>query len=212
VSRCDLLKVKASGWLPLALAAIVFTVMATWTRGRALLRADYQARAIPAEDFVKSISGAPPPRVKGAAVFMQASSGDVPVALLHNLKHNRILHEKVVRLTVVIERVPYTSLFERIQVASLGLGFWRVVGHYGYMQQPNVPDLLSLAAPLGLTLLPGETSYYLTRETIIASDKPGMALWRERLFGIMLRNATPASAFFGLQPNRVVELGAQIQI
>jgi K+ transporter len=127
----------------------VFTVMATWTRGRALLRADYQARAIPAEDFVKSISGAPPPRVKGAAVFMQASSGDVPVALLHNLKHNRILHEKVVRLTVVIERVPYTSLFERIQVASLGLGFWRVVGHYGYMQQPNVPDLLSLAAPLG---------------------------------------------------------------
>jgi KUP system potassium uptake protein len=150
--------------------------------------------------------------VKGAAVFMQASRGDVPVALLHNLKHNRILHEKVVMLTVVTERVPYTSLAERIEVASLGLGFWRVVGHYGYMQQPNVPDLLSLAAPLGLTLIPGETSYYLSRETIIASDRPGMALWRERLFGVMLRNATPASAFFGLQPNRVVELGAQIQI
>jgi KUP system potassium uptake protein len=159
----NLLKVAAGGWLPLSLGAGVFTLMATWARGRTLLRAEYEARAIPAEDFVKSIAAAPPPRVKGAAVFMQASRGDVPVALLHNLKHNRILHEKVVMLTVVTERVPYTSLAERIEVASLGLGFWRVVGHYGYMQQPNVPDLLSLAAPLGLTLIPGETSYYLSR-------------------------------------------------
>jgi KUP system potassium uptake protein len=208
----NLLKIVAGGWFPLVLAAIVYALMATWTRGRALLRAEYEARAIAASDFVASISKNPPPRVRGVAVFMQASSHDVPVALLHNLKHNRILHETIVMLTVIVERVPYVSKPERIEVTPLGQGFWRVVGHYGYMQQPNVPDLLSLAVPDGLTLPPMETSYYLSRETIVPSERPGMALWRERLFGVMLRNATPASAFFGLRPNRVVELGAQIEI
>jgi KUP system potassium uptake protein len=115
-------------------------------------------------------------------------------------------------LTVITERVPHVPASERIEVASLGLGFWRVVGRYGYMEQPNVPDLLSLAAAHGLVLSPAQTSFYLNRETIIPSGRPGMALWRERLFGVMVRNATPASAFFGLKPNRVVELGAQIEI
>jgi KUP system potassium uptake protein len=208
----NLLKVASGGWFPLALAAIVFTLMATWTRGRALLRATYDARAMTAEDFIASIAGAPPPRMPGAAVFMQATSHVVPVALLHNLKHNRILHETIVMLTVITERVPHVAPADRIEVTPLGQGFWRVVGHYGYMEQPNVPDLLSLAASHGLALMPAQTSYYLSRETIIPSERPGMALWRERLFGVMLRNATPASAFFGLKPNRVVELGAQIEI
>ena len=115
-------------------------------------------------------------------------------------------------LTVNTERVPYVVAKDRIEVFALGQGFWRVVGHYGYMQQPNVPDLLSLAEPHGLKLLPAETSYYLSRETIIPSERPGMAIWRERLFAVMQRNALPASAFFGLKPNRVVELGAQIEI
>jgi KUP system potassium uptake protein len=206
------LKVAAGGWLPLVLAALVFTLMATWTRGRALLRAQYTARALPAEEFVASISAAPPPRVHGAAVFMQATSGDVPVALLHNLKHNRILHETVVMLTVITERVPHVSPENRIEVTSLGQGFWRVVGRYGYMEHPNVPELMSLASAHGVSLRLAETSYYLSRETIIPSDLPGMALWRERLFGVMVRNAVAASAFFGLKPNRVVELGAQIEI
>ena len=208
----NLLKVAAGGWLPLALAAVVFTLMATWTRGRALLRAQYEGRAIPAEEFVASIAGAPPPRVRGAAVFMQATSGDVPVALLHNLKHNRILHETVVMLTVITERVPHVSQENRIEVTSLGHGFWRVVGRYGYMEHPNVPELMSLASAHGVSLRLSDTSYYLSRETIIPSDLPGMALWRERLFGVMVRNAVAASAFFGLKPNRVVELGAQIEI
>ncbi len=208
----NLLKIASGGWFPLVLAAVVFTLMATWTRGRALLRADYEARAMPAEDFVASIAGAPPPRVRGVAVFMQGTTGDVPVALLHNLKHNRILHETIVMLTVNTERMPYVLAKDRIEVFALGHGFWRVVGHYGYMQQPNVPDLLSLAEPHGLKLPPAETSYYLSRETIIPSERPGMAIWRERLFAVMQRNALPASAFFGLKANRVVELGAQIEI
>jgi KUP system potassium uptake protein len=167
---------------------------------------------MPAEDFVASIAGSPPPRVRGVAVFMQGTAGDVPVALLHNLKHNRILHETIVMLNVMTDRVPYVVAADRIEVSSLGHGFWRVVGHYGYMQQPNVPDLLSLAAPHGLKITPAETSYYLSRETVIPSERPGMAMWRERLFAVMLRNALPASAFFGLKANRVVELGAQIEI
>jgi KUP system potassium uptake protein len=208
----NLLKIASGGWFPIGLAAIVFTLMATWTRGRALLRADYIGRAIPAEEFVASIAVAPPPRVRGTAVFMQATSGDVPVALLHNLKHNRILHDTVVMLTVITERVPTVEVEARVEVFSLGEGFWRVVGHYGYMEQPNAPDLLSLAGSRGLALSPANASYYLSRETVIASERPGMALWRERLFGVMLRNATTAAAYFGLKPNRVVELGAQIEI
>ncbi len=208
----NLLKIASGGWFPIVLAALVFTMMATWTRGRALLRAQYEARALTAEEFVASIAEAPPPRAQGAAVFMQATSHAVPVALLHNLKHNKILHETVVMLTVITERIPHVAAEDRIEVSSLGRGFWRVIGHYGYMEQPNVPDLLSIAAAQGLVLTPMQTSFYLSRETIIPSGRPGMALWRERLFGVLVRNATPASAFFGLKPNRVVELGAQIEI
>jgi KUP system potassium uptake protein len=208
----NLLKIAAGGWFPLALAAIVFTLMTTWTRGRALLRAEYQARAMPATEFVASIAGNPPPRVRGVAVFMRATSTDVPVALLHNLKHNRILHDTTVMLTVRTERVPRVLPADRLVVASLGQGFWSVEGRYGYMDQPNVPDLLVQAGTHGLHVSPADASYYLSRETIVPSQRPGMALWRERLFGFMVRNAKPASAFFGLKPNRVVELGAQIEI
>jgi KUP system potassium uptake protein len=186
--------------------------MTTWTRGRSLLRAHYEARAIPAEEFIASIAAAPPPRVKGAAVFMQSNTGDVPVSLLHNLKHNRILHETIVFLTIVTERVPHVAAVNSLAVKSLGAGFWRVVGHYGFMDQPNAPDLLAKAVARGIPLRPAEASFYVSRETVLPSEKPGMALWRERLFGIMLRNANPASAYLGLRPNRVVELGAQVEI
>jgi KUP system potassium uptake protein len=208
----NMLKIAAGGWFPLVLAAIIFLLMSTWTHGRALVRSAYEVRAMPAAEFVASIAAGPLRRVSGAAVFMQAERDTVPLALLHHLKHHRALHEIVVMLAIVTERVPYVSLDARIEVSSLGQGFWRVVGHYGYMEQPNVPDLASLAASRGLVLAPLQTSYYLNRETIIPSPRPGMALWRERLFARMVRNATPASAFFGLTPNRVVELGAQIEI
>jgi KUP system potassium uptake protein len=210
--EANLVKIPAGGWFPLVVAAVVFTLMSTWTRGRALTREHYDARALPAAEFIASIAEHPPTRVQGAAVFMHATPDTVPPPLLHNLKHNRVLHSTVVLLTVITERVPHVDPGERISVKPLGRGFWRVVGRYGYMEQPNVPALLRLAAPLGLDLKPVETSYYVNRETIIPSPKPGMAIWRERLFGVMQRNATPVTAFFGLTPNRVIELGTQIEI
>jgi KUP system potassium uptake protein len=190
----------------------VFTLMSTWTRGRALLNAAYDASAISATEFIASIAGHPPTRVHGASVFMHAAADDVPPALLRNLKHNRILHDTVVLLTVVTERVPHMRASERIDVTSLGDGFWRVVGRFGFMEHPNVPALLRLAEPHGLMLPPMETTYYLSRVTIVPSRKPGMSVWREHLFGFMQRNATPVSAFFGLTPNRIIELGTQIEI
>jgi KUP system potassium uptake protein len=203
-------KIAAGGWLPLVIAAVVFTLMATWTRGRMLLRAEYQARAMSATGFLESIAVNPPPRVRGAAVFMHAAEHGVPQALLHNLEHNKVLHDTVVLLTLATERVPHAH--ERLQVTQLKQGFWQVSAHYGFMDHPNVPALLRLAGPHGLTLVPMQTTYFLSRETIVPAAHPGMAAWRERLFGFMQRNATSVSAYFGLTPNRVVELGTQVEI
>jgi KUP system potassium uptake protein len=208
----NLIKIASGGWFPLVLAAAVFTLMSTWTRGRALLRAAYDARATSATAFIASLEGDPPTRTRGAAVFMNAVADNIPPALLQNLKHNGVLHETVVLLTLMTERVPYIEEIERIAVASLGSGFWRVTGRYGFMEHPNVPALLSAAESHGLKCMPSATSYYLSRETIVPSPKPGMAAWRERLFGFMQRNATSISAFFGLTPDRVVELGTEIEI
>lgn len=208
----NLLKIPSGGWFPLVLAALVFTLMSTWTRGRALLRAAYDARAQSATTFIASLGGNPPPRTHGAAIFMTGVADNVPPALLQNLKHNGVLHDTVVLLTLTTERVPYVRENERVAVASLGSGFWRVTACYGFMEHPNVPALLTAAKSRGLTCAPQETSYYLSRETIVPSPKPGMAAWREKLFGVMQRNATSISAFFGLTPDRVVELGTEIEI
>jgi KUP system potassium uptake protein len=208
----NLIKIASGGWFPLVLAAGVFTLMSTWTRGRALLVAAYDARAVSIASFIESIAGASTLRVRGASVFMHAASDHVPPALLQTLKHGGVLHETVVLLTLVTERVPFIHGSERIAVASLGHGFWKVTGRYGFMEHPNVPALLRLAAPYGLATAPAETTYYLSRGTIVPSRHPGMAAWREGLFGFMQRNATSISAFFGLTPDRVVELGTQIEI
>jgi KUP system potassium uptake protein len=186
--------------------------MSTWTRGRALLRAAYDARAVRVDAFIASCTATPPVRAKGASVFMHAAPLDVPPALLQNLKHTGILHETIVLLTMQTDRVPLVDESERLAVTSLGQGFWRVAARYGFMEHPDVPSLLRLAEPRGLSLPPAATTYYLSRETIVPSAKPGMAIWREHLFGFMQRNATPISAFFGLTPDRVVELGTQLEI
>lgn len=208
----NLIKIAAGGWFPLVLAALVFTLMSTWTRGRALLHIAYDARSVSATGFIASIAAKPVARAHGASVYMNAIADNVPPALLQNLHHNGVLHETVVLLTLVTERVPIIDEGERIDVASLGNGFWRVTGRYGFMEHPNVPALLRRAEPRGLTLDLAEVTYYLSRETIVPSPKPGMAEWREHLFGFMQRNATPISAFFGLTPDRVVELGTQLEI
>ena len=136
----------------------------------------------------------------------------VPRSLLHNLKHNRVIHERVLFLTVLTDDIPFVPTDQRVTVTPIVEGFWRVVARYGFMQEPNVPEVMAMAASHGLPFRKEETTYFLGRETVISADKPGMARWRERLFAVMLRNARPATGYFGLPPNRVVELGAQVEI
>jgi KUP system potassium uptake protein len=143
---------------------------------------------------------------------MRGEPSGVPRTLLHNLKHNRVVHERVIFLTILTEPEPHVPDEQRLAVTELSGGFWRVVARFGFMEAPNVPAILAESATHGLDFRPMETSYFLGRETIISSEKPGMARWRERLFALMTRNASPATAYFGLPPNRVVELGAQVEI
>ncbi|MFI5244278.1 MAG: potassium transporter Kup [Gemmatimonadales bacterium] len=211
----NLLKIRDGGWIPLVIGGIVFVMLATWQRGRELLRLSEDESAAAAagiDALLGSIRGGSATRVRGTAVYMHAVPVGVPRTLLHNLKHNRVIHERVIFLTVRTEDVPFVPAGERVQVTTLAEGFWRVIARYGFMEEPIVPSVLTLAAQQGLEFREAETTYFLGRETIISSAKPGMARWRERLFRLMMRNATPATAYFGLPPNRVVELGAQVEI
>ena len=163
-------------------------------------------------DFLKSIARHSPPRVSGTAVFMDRTVDEIPLPLLHNLKHNKVLHEKVVLLTIVTEEVPYVSDEEQAEIRELGGGLYRIVARYGFMENPAVPELLANVEIPGVSFDPASTTFFLGRETLLATSRPGMAIWRERLFSWMVRNAQGAALYFRLPPNRVVELGAQIEL
>ncbi|HEX7877838.1 MAG TPA: potassium transporter Kup [Candidatus Eisenbacteria bacterium] len=208
----NIVKVADGGWFPLALGLAIFIIMTTWKRGRQILTARHRESEIPQTDFIKMIQDHPPHRVPGTAVFMYRNATGVPSALLHNLKHNRVLHERVVFLTVISEEVPHVAGDERVQVTDLGHGFWRVVIHYGFVEDPDVPKALATIPEETLVVKPMETTYFLGRETIVATKRPGMFIWQERLFSRMIRNERTATSFFKLPPNRVVELGEQIEI
>ena len=211
----NLLKVRDGGWIPLAIGGVVFTLLATWQRGRALLRLAEEERAGSAanvEPLVASIREGSASRVTGTAVYMHGVPDGVPRTLLHNLKHNRVVHQRVIFLTVLTEDIPFVPVDQRVTVTAIADGFWRVVARYGFMEEPDVPAVMTMAASQGLSFRKEETTYFLGRETIISAEKPGMARWRERLFALMMRNARPATSYFGLPPNRVVELGAQVEI
>ncbi len=209
----NIIKVAQGGWLPLLLAGLVFTVMTTWKSGRRTLAARIQEEARPLEDFLKDVLRQPVTRVPGTAVFMNGTASRTPAALRHNLEHNKVLHERVVFVTVKTQQVPYVPEEQRLEMENLGDGLYRAKVHFGFMEEPNIPVALEGAAAHGLPLLdPHDTTYFLGRETIIATRRPGMALWRERLFALMSRNATTATAYFGIPPQRVVELGEQIEI
>jgi KUP system potassium uptake protein len=150
--------------------------------------------------------------VPGLAVFLTGNPDYVPTSLLHNLKHNKVLHERILLLTVSTEEIPQVPRELRADVKPLGHGFYRIVAHYGFIEDPNIPKLFELVSSNGLEIKPMETTFFLGRETLIPSKKPGMAIWREKLFSLMSRNAQPATAFFDIPPNRVVELGAQIEL
>ena len=205
-------KLLQGGWFPVAIAAVIFVLLATWRRGREILFARMGPSAIPLEPFIHSLSVSPPPRVEGTAVFLTASREGVPHALLHNLNHNKVLHERVVLLTVVTEDVPYVPDQQRLDAEALGGDFYRVVVHYGFKDAPDLPAALQLPNPLGLEFPLMSTSFFLSRQTIVPTPNPGMALWREKLFAIMSRNAGSATDFFRIPTNRVVELGTQVEI
>jgi KUP system potassium uptake protein len=205
-------KIAHGGWFPLLIGAIGFTIMATWKTGRARLRLRLINSLLPIEDFLRDVTESKPHRVPGTAIFLAGNPDGAPAALTHNFKHNKILHKRVVLLTVLIEEIPYVESERRVSVTELGEGFYRVIGRYGFMEEPNAPELLKLCKPLGLNFREMETTFFLSRETIISSERRGLARWRKRLFGLLSRNAQPANAYFRLPPNRVVELGLQVEI
>jgi KUP system potassium uptake protein len=207
----NMTKVPDGGWFPLLVGLVAFTLLTTWARGRKLMIERMREAAMPVQVFVKSAANSAT-RVPGTAVFMTSSSDGVPHALLHNLKHNKVLHERVILLTVKIEDVPFVDQGCRVQMDDLGQGFWRFVVRYGFMEDADVPAALVRAKDCGPEFKMMDTSFFLARQTLLPSSRPGMAIWREKLFAWMLRNAESAMEFFKLPTNRVVELGSQVEI
>ena len=208
----NIIKVANGGWFPLAVAAVVFTLMTTWWRGRLILSEKLRAKALPVDVFLADVAARRPIRVPGTAVYMSRDPDGTPLALLHNFKHNKVLHERVVFLTVLTAEIPFVRSKNRLDVRVLGGGVFRVVARYGFQENAHIPELLSTIDVPGLEFPPADTTFFLAKETILATKRPGMALWREGLFGVMLRNAGSATAFFSIPPDRVVELGAQVEI
>jgi len=207
----NITKIPDGGWFPLVVGLIAFTLLTTWAKGRQLMVERMRESAMPMEVFIKSAASAAT-RVPGTAVFMTTSPMGVPHALLHNLKHNKVLHERIMILTVVVDEVPYVSDEDRIGVKELGGNFYRIIIRYGFMQEIDIPAILKKIENCGPKLKMMETSFFLSRQTLLASDRPGMAIWREHLFSWMMRNAESAMDFFKLPTNRVVELGSQVEI
>jgi KUP system potassium uptake protein len=207
----NLTKIPDGGWVPLVMGMAIFTLLTTWSRGRALMRQGMSEGSIPLEVFTRSAHNSAA-RVGGTAIFMASTASGVPSALLHNIKHNKVLHERVIILTVQIEDVPYVDMVERSSVKEFGNGFYRLSLRFGFLEETDVPAALKGVTMCGEPFDMMKTSFFLSRQTLIPSDKPGMAIWREKLFAWMLRNAASAMEFFRLPTNRVVELGSQLKI
>jgi KUP system potassium uptake protein len=208
----NVLKITHGGWLPLVIGWLIFTLMTTWKSGRQLVAARLTARALPIENFLATVEATRPTRVPGTAVFMTAQPKGTAPALAHNLRYNKVLHQYVVTLMVTTQPVPHVPPDQQVTVRPLGHGLFDVVVRYGFMEDPNVPDALARACDHGLEVDMDDVTYFLGRETLIVTRAPGMALWRERLFVLMARNAVRAISYFRLPPERVVELGVQVEI
>ncbi|MCJ2176998.1 potassium transporter Kup [Novosphingobium album (ex Hu et al. 2023)] len=204
-------KIPDGGWFPLLIGGVAFTLLTTWNKGRKLMRDRMTEAALPLNVFAKSAHGSAA-RVPGTAIFMASSNIGVPSALLHNIKHNKVLHERVVVLTIEVQDVPYVEPTDRYEVIELGQGFYRMTLRYGFMEETDVPHALAHAPMCGGPFEMMKTSFFLSRQTLLPSEKPGMAIWREKLFAWMMRNAASAMEFFRLPTNRVVELGSQLEI
>ena len=208
----NVLKVMQGGWVPLVVAMALFVLMTTWKRGREALGQLLRRSTLPTDLFLSDIKRKEPVRVAGTAVFMTSDIDGIPPVLLHHLKHNKVLHEQVVLLSVVSLPVPYVDGEKRVDVAAMGAGFWRVRANYGFMQTPEMRDIMTNARGSGLICSTGTTSYFLGREQLLPDGPARMSRWRKKLFILMVRNARSATAFFGIPPGRVVELGTQIEL
>ncbi len=207
----NLLKIPSGGWVPISIAIVVFTLMTTWKRGRAHLRSILVDRSLPVEELLASLERGKTVRVPGTAIFMTSEAEGTPVVLLHHLKHNKVLHEQVILLSIISREVPEVPPAERLVVEALTNGFFRVKAYYGFMQTPNVEEIRWRCAEAGIKARRMDSTYYLGREQLIPTGSTGMARWRKRIFAIMSKNSRSATQFFGIPPNRVVELGAQIE-
>ncbi len=207
------LKIPAGGWFPLVLGLCLFTIMTTWRRGRDLVTREIKQGGLALQPFIENIAEHPPTRVPGTAIFLTANQTAVPHAMLHNLKHNKVLHERNVLLTAETLETPVADADERIEIVPLGGEFYRLTLRFGFAEDPNIPLALAQCARRGLDFDMMDTTFFLSRETVVASEgRPGMALWRDKLFAFLSRNAMPATAFFEIPGNRLIELGAQVEI
>ena len=205
-------KVEHGGWLPLVLGFSFFTIMSTWRRGRDLVLRELKQSGLALEPFIASVTAHPPLRVPGTAVFLTANLGGVPNALLHNLKHNKVLHERNVLMTVETLDTPVAEYGERTEITALGHEFFRVIIRFGFAEDPNIPQALQSCAAKGMGFDMMDTTFFVSRETIVATERPGMPLWRDKLFAFLGRNASSATAFFRIPGNRLIELGTQVEI
>ena len=209
----NIIKIEYGGWFPLVLGVAIFIVMTTWRRGRELVVREIKQSGLALEPFIENVGEHPPLRVPGTAVFLTANQHAVPHALLHNLKHNKVLHERNVLLTVEMLETPVADADERIQITPMDGNFYGLALRFGFAEDPNIPQTLLRCSKAGLPFDMMDTTFFLSRETIIADERrPGMALWRDKLFAFMARNALPATAFFQIPGNRLIELGAQVEI
>jgi KUP system potassium uptake protein len=206
----NLAKIPEGGWFPLAVGVFIMTIFTTWRKGRELLGERFKERMIPLDDFFELMRVEIPARVPGTAVFMTGASGGTPPSLLHNFLHNRVVHEHVVLLTIITESYARVAPSERVRVEELPNGFRRAIARYGFTETPDIPTLLERPELKDYSI--DYITFFLGRETVLPTKRPGMALWRERLFAFLSRNAQPATAFFGIPPSRVVEIGAQIEL
>jgi KUP system potassium uptake protein len=206
------LKIPDGGWFPLVIGIVVFTLLTTWKQGRSVLIRRLSEGSIPLDVFIQSIQLDPPVRVPGTAIFLTSALDNVPNSMLHNLKHNKVLHSRVVFLTIITRDIPRVPVEERFVIKQLANDFFQIIAAYGFAEDPDVPKLLDSCAPMGLTFNVIETSFFVSRETLIASGASGISTWRERLFVSLSKNAIRASDFFSIPTNRVVEVGTQVEI
>jgi KUP system potassium uptake protein len=208
----SLLKIPSGGWFPLVIAALVFTIMTTWYTGRTILAERIAERAASVEEFLERVKSQRPVRVPGTAIYLARDPAVAPHALVQNLRHNKVLHERVLILAMLTESTARVQEEDRVWVETLDENMFRVVARHGFSEDPEVPPVLALLFSKGLEIDPAQVTFFLGRETLLATNRPGMAIWRERLFAVMARNARRATKFFCLPPERVVELGTEIEL